>query len=115
MEPEPEPELQLEPEPEPEPQMEPEPEPELEPGPWLELLAALDLADDTTLADAGKTEDDETLQLRVDILEAEEDGAKMAAFNRLVRKTDEELAAKDAALAAKDVELAELRARLAEA
>ena len=55
------------------------------------------------------------------ILEAEQDGAKMAAFNRLVRKKDEEkeavVVAKDAALAAlaaKDVELAELRARLGE-
>ena len=74
----------------------------------LELLTTLDLAADPNLAEAGKTEDDETLQLRVDFLEAEQDGAKMAAFNRLVRKKDE-------ALAAKDVELAELRARLAEA
>ena len=66
---------------------------------------------------AGKTEDGETLQLRVDILEAELDGAKMAAFDRLVRKKDAE---KDEALlrqaAEKDAEneaaLAALRAEL---
>ena len=58
----------------------------------------------------------------LDFLEAEQDGAKMAAFNRLVRKKDDEKGTalaqlaqqKDAALAAKDVELAELRARLGE-
>ena len=63
------------------------------------------------------SEDGETLQLRVDILEAELDGAKMAAFDRLVRKKDEE---KDEALARqaaekdeeKEAALAALRAEL---
>ena len=59
------------------------------------------------------------LQLRVDILEAEQDEAKLLAFSRLVRKKDAE---KEAALASmarqaaeKDAVIAALQSQLREA
>eukprot|EP01045_Picozoa_sp_COSAG04_P020261 COSAG04_NODE_2054_length_4901_cov_1.544565_4_plen_145_part_00 len=87
------------------------------------------LTNDPELAEAGKTEDGETLQLRVDILEAEQDEAKLVAFDRLVHKKDEEkgealarqaaendttLAEKDAEIAQKDAALEQKDAALAE-
>ena len=111
-------------EPKTEPELEPEPEPEPEPNPWLELLTSLDLAADSELTEAGKTEDDESLKLRVRILEAEQDQERIDALVQLLAKRDavkdaEKAVAlaqlaqqKDAVLAAKNAELAELRARL---
>ena len=95
-----------------EPEPEPEPEPELEPepnAPWSALLSQLGLSADESLAEAGKTEDDETRQLRISALDAEQDEDKMAVVSKLIAQRDAEKAAKEAALA----ELAELRSQLA--
>ena len=102
------------PEPEPEPEPEPKPEPESEPeaeanAPWSALLSQLGLSADDSLAEAGKTEDDETRQLRIAALDAEQDEDKMAVVSKLIAQRDAEKAAKEAALA----ELAELRSQMA--
>ena len=59
----------------------------------------------------GVTQDDETRRLRVAILDAEQEEAKVAAVDSLIAKKDEE---KDAAVAAKDAEIEQLKAQLAE-
>ena len=95
---------------------EPEPEPN---EPWTSLLGKLGLSGDENLAEVGKTEDEAALQLRVAILDAEQEDARMAAVDSLVAhkeaKKDERHEAIVAALtAAKDAEIEQLKAQLAE-
>ena len=79
------------------------------------------MAADPELTEAGKTEDDESLKLRVQILEAEQDQERIDALVQLLaRKAAEMTEEKEAALAAlaaekdkeKQAELAALRAEL---
>ena len=98
------------PEPEPEPEPVPEREPEPEPNaPWSSLLSQLGLSADESLADVGKTEDDETRRLRIAILDAEQEEDKMAAATELIAQRDAALAL----AAAKDVEIEQLKEQLA--
>ena len=96
-----------------EPELEPEPEPEAN-APWSSLLTKLELSSDESLAEAGRIEEDEAItRLRVAVLDAEQDEARVAAMTELLAKKDEEKEAALAKLAAeKDAELAALRAQL---
>ena len=111
----------VEPEPEPEPDPEPEPEPEPEANaPWSSLLNMLALGDDENLAEVGKAEDDETVQLRVKVLDAEQEEDKAEAMAQLIAhkeaKKDEQHEAAVAVLteqiAAKDAAIEQLKAKL---
>ena len=73
----------------------------------------LRLGGDERLAEVGKqAQDDETRRLRVAILYAEQEEAKIAAVDSLIAKKDEE---KDALAQQKDKELSELKDRMAAA
>ena len=90
------------------------------------MLSQLELSDDESLAEVGKTEDDETRRLRIAILDAEREEDKMAAAGELIAQRDAiiaqldaekevalaEATAKDAEVTAKDAEIAQLRAQL---
>eukprot|EP01045_Picozoa_sp_COSAG04_P047252 COSAG04_NODE_17541_length_466_cov_1.038147_1_plen_71_part_01 len=56
--------------------------------PWSALLSQLELSDDESLAEVGKTEDDETRRLRIAILDAEQEEDKMAAAGELIAQRD---------------------------
>ena len=70
------------------------------------LLSKLELGDDASLAEVGKTEDEAALQLRVAILDAEQEDVRMAAVDSLV--AHKEHAAVAAVMAEKEAALAEV-------
>ena len=74
---------------------------------------ALSLGDNEDLAEVGKTEDEATRQIRIDILDAEQEEVKMEAVDQLIELSKQREAATMQRLESKEEQLGQALAQLA--